>query len=115
MWMYTQIVALDDSTFDYYTPWFPKGGDNGIFTMELRADTLSTDPLVVTVLTKNREDEGSEVASVGTFTQLQDVFYQVSCTGLKELVRFKLTGTGGDAGEGVILRFLRPTWYDTAV
>lgn len=115
MWMLTQIVALDAGTQTYFTPWFPKGADNGVFTLE-KVQEIPSAALGVKVFTKNREDEGSSPGTeVGTFGSLSGAFHEVACTGLKELVRFKLTVTASQAGQGVIFRFLPPTWYDTAV
>ena len=42
-------------------------------------------------------------------------FYEVHCTGLLDLVRFEIKFTAASAGQGVIYRFLPPTWYDSAV
>jgi hypothetical protein len=117
MWMNTEIIALSTSAKVYYTPWFPKGADNAVFTMERLEHTFGTSALAVTVYHKNREDEGSAPGSaVATFTNLSGTsFYEASCTGLKELVRFRLAFTASAVGQGVILRFLAPTWYSTAV
>lgn len=116
MWMNTQIVALDTAANSYYTPWFPKGADNGVFMMEKLLDTISGTAVTVTVWTKNREDEGSAPGSlVGTFATLSGAFLEAICTGLKDLVRFRINFTAASTGQGVIFRFLGPTWYDTAV
>lgn len=115
MWMLTQIVALNTSAQTYYTPWFPKSADNGVFTLEKVLETIHGG-ITVTVYTKNREDEGSAPGTaVGTFASLSAAFHEVACSGLKDLVRFKITFTASAAGQGVIFRFLPPTWYDTAV
>jgi hypothetical protein len=83
--------------------------------MEKLQDTFGTSALAVTVCTKNREDEGSEPTTGGSFALLTGNFWEVNSTGLKELVRFQLKFTASAAGQGVIFRFLPPTWYDTAV
>ena len=114
MWMNTQIIALDTASNTYYTPWFPRGADNGVFMMQRIQSTLGT-TFSVTVWTKNREDEGSEGTSAGTFTTLSGTFEEVKCTGLKELVRFRIVTRASAVGQGAIFRFLPPTWYDTAV
>ena len=115
MWMNTQIIALDTALNTYYTPWFPRGADNGVFSLELYQSTLGT-TFSVAVLTKNREDEGSAPGgSVGTFAAVSAPFYEVNCTGLKELVRFQISTRASATGQGAIFRFLPPTWYDTAV
>lgn len=118
MWMNTQIVALNTSPQTYYTPWFPRGADNAVFTMEKILDTIpgGAGAFTVTVWTKNREDEGSAPDSlVATFTSLHGNFYEAACTGLEEMVRFRIVFTASLAGQGVIYRFLQPTWYDSAV
>lgn len=115
MLMLTQIVALDTSQQTYYTPWFPKGADNAMFALEKVLDTIAGG-ITVTVFTKNREDEGSAPGSaVGTFASLSGAFHEVACQGLKDLVRFRIVFTASAAGQGVICRFLPPTWFDTAV
>jgi hypothetical protein len=120
MWMLTAIVALDTSLHTYYSPWFPKGADNGVFAVEVTGNTLPDVPVgtVFSVLTKNREDEGSAPASaVGstTLTSGTPGIYELNCAGLKDLVRFQVAFRAGSAGQGLICRLLPPTWYDTAV
>lgn len=111
-----QIVALNTSAATYYTPWFPKAADNAIFTMEKILDTISGTAVAVTVYTKNREDEGSAPGSlVATFSTLSGNILEAKCTGLKDMVRFRITFTAASAGQGLIYRFLPPTWYDMAV
>ncbi|MFO1052739.1 MAG: hypothetical protein U1F36_11040 [Planctomycetota bacterium] len=112
--MLTEIVALNTSAMTFYTPWFPKGEDNAVFTLEKVLDTINGGA-TFTVLTKNREAEGSEGTSAGSFSALTAPFYEAKCTDLEDLVRFKVTFTASAAGQGVIFRFLQPTWYDTAV
>ena len=115
MWMNSQIVVLDSAAASYYTPWFGKSADNGVFTMEVLVDTARG--FTVTVWSKNAEDEGSAPGSlVGTFSSLAGAFYEAACTGLRDMVRFRINlDSGGAAGDGLIYRFLGPTWYDTAV
>jgi len=119
MWMNTQIVALDRRSVTYYTPWFGKGADNALFTLELILSTISGSTFAVSVWTKSSDEEGSAPgSSLGTFSTLatlSSTFYQVKCGGIKDLVRFEIAFTAAAAGEGVIFRFLSPTWFDTAV
>jgi hypothetical protein len=117
MWMNTQIVALDTSAQTYFTPWMPKGADNGVFTMEKTLDTITGTAVAVRVFTKYREDEGSSPGSAaGTFAALESTnFLEANCASLKDLVRFEIKFTAASAGQGVVYRFLPPTWYDTAV
>lgn len=122
----TLLVTLaSESAEVYFTPWFPKGADNAYFTYELIRKNLGTGtPLgafTVEVYTKNREDAGSQGTSVsGSWTLLTGTdFYEFKAENLRQLVRFKVTLQGGHtppAGqEGVVYRFLPPTWYDKAV
>jgi hypothetical protein len=118
MWMNTEIVALNTSAQTWYSPWFPKGADNGVFTVEVVQSTLTgNDPeFEIGVYTKNLEDEGSAPTSVGTLAPVgSSTFYEVSGTSLKQLVRLAITFQAGAVGEGIVLRVLAPTWYDTAV
>jgi hypothetical protein len=119
MWMLTQIVALDTTAVTYFTPWFPKGGDNAVFTLEKIQDTCVTTAFSAAVYHKNQEDEGSApglpTTPVGTFATLTGAFQEVDCSGLKDLIRFAVTFRASAAGQGVVFRFLQPTWYDTAV
>jgi hypothetical protein len=118
MWMNTEIVALDTSEWTYFTPWFPKGADNGVFMLEVLQNTLPADdpPMTLAAYTKNLEDEGSAPVSVGTLQQLgASPFFELNCTGLKQLVRLAITLQATSVGQGIVLRVLPPTWYDTAV
>jgi hypothetical protein len=73
------------------------------------------------VYTKNREDIGSQGTTVsGSWTQLSPAdSYEFKATNLRQLIRFKITVTGGTTPppgqEGIMYRFLAPTWYDKAV
>jgi hypothetical protein len=110
---------------EYYTPWFTKSADNAHFTFEIIRQNFGTGGgtpgFKVEVLTKNREDVGSKGTSLGsTWTQLTGTsFYDFEATNLRQLVRFKITVTGGttppSGQEGIMYRLLPPTWYDKAV
>ena len=116
------LVTLETGAKHYYTPWFPRGGDNAYFTYEVIQKFLATGGspgFTVTVYTKNVEDPGSEGTSF-TFTQIgSTAFYEAACANLKQLVRFKITiAPGTDLtiyAQGVTYRFLPPTWCDKAV
>ncbi|MBZ0150269.1 MAG: hypothetical protein K8J09_01965 [Planctomycetes bacterium] len=113
--MLTQITALDTASVTYYTPWFPRGAENAAFSLEKVADTIGNGGVTFGVVTKNREDEGSGGTSAGSFSSVSGGFYEATCTGLSELVRFTITFRATAVGQGVIFRFLPPTWYDKAV
>lgn len=119
----TLLMTLGgESTEEYYTPWFPKGADNAVFTYEIiRQNFGSGGQIKIDVFTKNREDIGSNGTSKGTIgTNFSGTtFYEQAFTDLRELVRFKITLTPGSSKptgqEGVVYRILPPTWYDKAV
>jgi hypothetical protein len=118
----TLLVPIDAGASSYWTPWFPKGADNGAFTIEIVKKWLGSSggSFAVEVWTKNREEAGSQgPGSATAFTQLGSTdFWEAKVTDLKQLVRLKITvtgGTGGSALQGVVYRFLPPTWYDKAV
>ena len=118
------ITLAPGSAQEYFTPWFPKGADNAVFTYEIirqNFGTGGTPGFTVAVYTKNLEDVGSQGTAVsGSWTQLSPAdFYEFKATNLRQLVRFKITLTGSTLGltgqEGVVYRILPPTWYDKAV
>jgi hypothetical protein len=110
------------STEEYYTPWFPKGADNAVFTYEIiRQNFGAGGSFQVEVFTKNREDIGSNGTSKGAISTnfSGTTFYEHDVADLKELVRFKIKlipGSSEPTGQaGVVYRILPPTWYDKAV
>mgnify|MGYP001262210476 CR=1 FL=1 len=121
----TQLMTFGTSSQEYFTPWFPRGADNALFTYEIIRKNLGTGSptgaFTVAVYTKNREDVGSQGTAVsggwGQYTGTD--FYEFRAENLRELVRFKVTLQGGGTPptgqEGVVYRFLPPTWYDKAV
>lgn len=115
MWMNTQIIALDTNTTTYYSPWIPRGADNGVFAAEVFADTFGSGSLEIGVYTKNMEDEGSGASPVATLTALSGNFVEANVAGLKEMVRFGMTFKAAAAGEGAVFRILPIAWYDKAV
>lgn len=56
----TLLITLAPGTAqEYFTPWFPKGADNAVFTYEIirqNFGTGGTPGFTVAVYTKNRED-----------------------------------------------------------
>lgn len=111
----TTLIAASENR-EHFTPWFPRGADNAVFAYELIYSDLSGDPMEVTIYHKDGEDPGSQVSTpTGGFAQFGGTdFYQANATGLKELIRFKVTVPQGDPGQSVVFRFLAPTWYSKA-
>lgn len=112
----TTLMAMGSTAArTYYTPWFPRGAENAVFTYEVIQALAGAGTFAVTALHKNREDQGAEGASLvasGGFSQIgTSGFFHGIATGIKELVRFKIVVTPAGASDGVVYRFLAPTWY----
>lgn len=103
-----QMILKDQSV---YTPWFPRQADNAIFTWEIIQQFVGTD-VDVMVYARNTDESGAgdDISPVSWGTDGSLRFH--TFTGLKELVRFKVTGTGGSVA--ALYRFLTPTWFDDA-
>lgn len=112
----TSLMAMGSTAArTYYTPWFPRGAENGVFTYEVIQALAGAGTFSVTALHKNREDQGAEGTSLvasAAFSQIgTSGIYHGVATGIKELVRFKLVVTPVGVSDGVVYRFLPPTWY----
>lgn len=111
-----------EASYSYFTPWFPRGGDNAWFTYEIIDQNFGTGgSFVVNTYTKNREDSGSEGTLVMSDSDWGAIggtnFFHGEANNLRDLVRFKVTIMGGETPtgpEGVIYRILPPTWYDNS-
>jgi hypothetical protein len=97
-----------------YSPWFPRGSDNAIFTFETIA-SFGTPGFTVDVYHRNADEAGNGAAAtgVGSWTTVGTTFQYRRYDNLKEMVRFKFnlapTGTSG-----VLYRMLDPTWFNKA-
>ena len=99
-----------------YTLWLPRQGDNVIFAIEvIQRDSCD---LTVEVWEKDEATTGDGAAITGTSTTISaNEIKTITVTGVKELVRLKLTATdngGATSAPFVIHRVLSPIWYDTA-
>jgi hypothetical protein len=109
------IHAANGGTTTLYSPWFPRGGDEGVFTYELMVSegggTFSVD-----VLDKNTEDTGDGVSASASFSQVGSTDFHTSepVPKLEELVRFKYVLTTESADATVLFRMLAPTWFSQA-
>lgn len=107
-----------------YSPWFPRGGDYGIFTVEVASFSAShaNFSLSVQMIHKNSDEVGDTGSGGGT---VGSAFSVVSTggprtssditAGFKELVRYKFTLqyiTTGTGTNWAIFRMLPPIWYD---
>ena len=99
-----------------YTMWMPRQGDNVIFAIEvINRDACD---LTIEVFDKDEATSGDGAVITGTSTTISaNEVKTITVTGVKELVRLKLSATdnGGAASVAfVIYRVLSPIWYDTA-
>lgn len=98
-----------------FSPWFPRQGDNAIFTVDVVA--ISGVTLSVEVFTKNTEDagNGSPVSPAsGSLSGIVDPGAVAATWGpdtLLELVRYRYTVES--AGDWVLFRMLTPVWSDS--
>lgn len=110
-----------------YSPWFPRGGDYGVFTMEVVAIGGSNSPtLAVGLVQKNSDETGDgDPVPTGTvnFERTSAGRTSVDFTagmgagafaGFEQLVRYEFTLSGGASNETsyVTFRMLAPVWYD---
>jgi hypothetical protein len=122
----TMLVQGNGNT-SFYGPWFPRGGNYGIFSLEVVALGVDGTPnLRVTLMEKNASDAGNgqdvsgvtfERASVGIAST--DYSFDVEASGFQgfeELIRYRyelvITGGSGSATNWVTFRMLSPSWYD---
>jgi hypothetical protein len=106
-----------------YTPWFPRGGDHGIFALEAAAwsNSSASTILKLEVYHKSRDESGDgtlagtsgtdkiEMASNGGVGRSMRDWGSVT---FKELIRFKLSFDAGSGAQWAIFRVLPPMSYD---
>lgn len=95
----------------YYTPWFPRGGNNGTFTLDV-IDASPTASITVTVQTKNSEevDPGVPIGSLSVPATIAAGQHSSLLAGALELVRFEILVTGDPVADWVHCRMLNVTW-----
>lgn len=110
------IVAENTTGTSVYTPWFTRNGDAMTSVVEIIAMGASA-RVDITILHKNSEDIDSPETSAGTFTTgLSSAnTYTKRVTGLKELVRYKITVRHATTSAITYahLRMLAPSWEST--
>lgn len=109
-----QLLIAKDSEYYLYSPWFPRGGDNARFTVDVVA--VSAGSLTIRAFTKSAEDEGPGTdahaattiikAAVGRESNYWDGTF-------KDLVRYKYAISGAEAGDWILFRMLTPQWNDS--
>lgn len=102
----------------YYSQWFPRQGDQAIFTVELLAVASEAMGFVMTVETKNSDETDGDAVEAGNSGVLSGL--GVSSTsvlgGLKEWVRYMYTFSDVFGGTNEWLQFimLDPIWMRDA-
>lgn len=105
-----------------YGPWFPRGGDYGLFTLDVAKMSSASSSLILTVALyhKNRDDTGDGTGIAGGMelngSQIATNPRTTTnfTTGFKELVRYvySLEHAGGSGTNWATFRVLSPVWYD---
>lgn len=121
----SQTITMQGTTSTVlYSPWFPRGGDYGIFTLEVTSIGGSGAPKVaVEMVQKNSETAGNGTEITGvtferTATGRTSVDFANGTgspgTGFLQLVRYKFTlsNASGSGTSWATFRMLAPVWYD---
>ena len=122
-----QTIQMQGTTSTVvYSPWFPRGGDYGLFTLEVAViGGAGTPTLSVALFHKNTSETGDgSLATTLSFSLTSATRTSVDFSngagssptfgGFKELVRYKFTLSGGSANitSWATYRMLAPVWYD---
>ena len=98
------------------SPWFPRGADYMVATVEVAACDATSTVLTVKVLTKEKDAFGDGTPlTTPSFTQTNAGRTSVtfggstSAAGMKDLVRYSFEVT---TGVWVLFRMLPPSWFD---
>ncbi len=132
----SQTIQIQGTTSTVlFSPWFPRGGDYGIFTVEVTSMGFTTGggvelKLSVAMFTKNTSDPGdpanpaaggvalTDFARTTTGRTSVDFKYNYGTSpafpGFLELVRYRFTlsGTSTTNTSWATFRMLPPIWYD---
>ena len=120
---------IKDETF--YTDWMPRGGDGLILRGQQIESTVSTGLTVkVEVYTKNADEtgDGAKLEESGSTNAVHvdfvtgsvgvvEALSEPSATankGVKELVRLKITTSGGSTGDWMLCRTFPLLWFEGA-
>jgi hypothetical protein len=110
-----QLLIVKSSAYKIFSPWFPRQGDNAMFTVETVKQNGSP-TLSVKAFTKNSEDTDDGTATTGgpTLTASATAGGRDTDTwsqNLEETVRYEYE-ISGDAGDWILFRMLPPVWFD---
>ena len=124
-WIWSHQRDLSQVVTELYSPWFPREGDNAIFTMEIIAKlnlaSASTSTMVVDVYHKEAEDTGNGVLAVSNIyaspigpADDKGFFVSAPIENLKEMVRFKYRMDCNSFVAAFLYRMLPTTWFNAA-
>lgn len=106
----------DGGVVSVYSPWFPRGGDRAIFTLEIVETNLhGSASLVVQAFHKNSEDVGDGTLISGASISAGGVGVSSQLFGpFEELVRYKFSIAAEEEFEllWAAFRMLSPAWFD---
>ena len=121
------ITAHDDTATELYSPWMPRGGDYGLFTLEIAALGAAGTSVTLEVEMVHKDSDtpgdGTDIDSLSisrTATGRETVDFGAGegspgFGGFEELVRYKFTLTPSASTSGTswaTFRMLSPVWYD---
>ena len=122
--MFQSQILMTDSIVEVYSPWSPRSGDHGRFTVDVVSVGQSgggAAEIAVRAWTKRADDtgEGADAdttvsivrTTVGRTTQ---EWISTTSTGFKDLVRYKfsISNTSDMGTVWVLFRMLPPVWFD---
>ena len=110
---------------EFYTDWMPRGGDGFILRGQMIEMTGTTLAVSVEVETKNSDDTSNPTTSIKTLTlnnaggnAIQQALFEpptgAGSTGVKELVRLKVSTSSGSAGDWMLCRTFPFVWFEGA-
>ena len=114
-WLMTETGA---GKIKVFSPWFPRGGDNAIFTYE-KIFLIGGQTFTVKVVHKIIDTAGdgavATAASGWNWTNASGTsLWTARYDKLKELVRFQFELEATDDVARILYRMLNPTWFNDA-
>jgi hypothetical protein len=104
----TMILKMGGAAF--YSPAFPRGGQAATFGIDVLGEIGGTS-LAIDLETRNEDDTTWTSLAAGLFTVTGTGTQQANqATGIRELLRFKYSFTGGSDGDGFMISMGAPSW-----
>lgn len=102
----TTLLVLDRQP--YFSPSFPRGGLAATFAVKVDQFVGVT---TFDIEVEHRDEDDPLFSSAGAFASITgDGPFNVDLGGLKQIVRFKYTFTGGSSSDGVHFYMQSPSW-----